>query len=573
LIKINLIFVLFSIILVGCQAEHPTAVTIPKAAPTVSPIMRGSSIEGQPNVLPPTDSYSGTTFPAINSTSETSTTAQKHPADLPSLSQGTIVRVDVRLNSQPISSLIYGISDGSPSYLKTLRPTIISWGGNPNTRYNWKLGNAWNAGKDYLYKNGDYGNKTGLSVADLFISAAHSLDIHVRLAVPTLGWVAKDTTSCSFPNSDGSCGLAKGATCQKPGLIADPTTANVQSSPESISQWMQHLKDQGLVPDYIAMDNEPELWGYNHYDVHPKCTTYKEVLDKYLSYATAIRNVLPDVKLAGPVVCCWFSYWNTAPGPADPKPGEPTEYIAWFLDSIRKNDEATGKRTLDVLDVHFYPQTGVYNNNTDLQTDALRLRSTSGLWDLSYVDESWIKQPIYFIPRMQELIDKYYPGTQLGISEWNFGADGDINGALAIADVLGIFGREGVDYATYWRVPELDSPGYFAFKLYTNYDDQGSRFDGSTVFTTSNNPDLASYAAIDNQAGQMKIMLINKNPNQQVDLNLQVVGYTVEPSAFLYRYSNEQPDKIVKHNLSIPADSIPLTLPAYSISLIVLSAK
>jgi hypothetical protein len=174
---------------------------------------------------------------------------------------------------------------------------------------------------------------------------------------------------------------------------------------------------------------------------------------------------------------------------------------------------------------------------------------------------------------MQELIDKYYPGTQLGISEWNFGADGDINGALAIADVLGIFGREGVDYATYWRVPELDSPGYFAFKLYTNYDDQGSRFDGSTVFTTSNNPDLASYAAIDNQAGQMKIMMINKNPNQQVDLNLQVVGYTVEPSAFLYRYSNEQPDKIVKHNLSIPADSIPLTLPAYSISLIVLSAK
>ena len=35
------------------------------------------------------------------------------------------------------------------------------------------------------------------------------------------------------------------------------------------------------------MDNEPELWGYTHYDVHPECPTYEEILDKYLTYATA----------------------------------------------------------------------------------------------------------------------------------------------------------------------------------------------------------------------------------------------------------------------------------------------
>ena len=33
------------------------------------------------------------------------------------------------------------------------------------------------------------------------------------------------------------------------------------------------------------MDNEPELWGDTHYDVHPTCPTYEEILDKYLTYA------------------------------------------------------------------------------------------------------------------------------------------------------------------------------------------------------------------------------------------------------------------------------------------------
>ena len=34
--------------------------------------------------------------------------------------------------------------------------------------------------------------------------------------------------------------------------------------------------------EFIAMDNEPELWGHTHYDVHPACPTYEEILDKYL---------------------------------------------------------------------------------------------------------------------------------------------------------------------------------------------------------------------------------------------------------------------------------------------------
>ena len=81
------------------------------------------------------------------------------------------------------------------------------------------------------------------------------------------------------------------------------------------------------------MDNEPELWGYTHYDVHPTCTTYEEILEKYLTYAAVVRQVAPDAELAGPVTCCWFSYWYTAPGPIS---GDYQEFLPWFLDRVRE---------------------------------------------------------------------------------------------------------------------------------------------------------------------------------------------------------------------------------------------
>ena len=194
----------------------------------------------------------------------------------------------------------------------------------------------------------------------------------------------------------------------------------------------------------------------------------------------------------GPVMCCWYTYWNTAPGPKD---GGDKDFLAWFLSHVRDHDQQAGGRSLDVVDLHYYPQSGIYNDQDDPDTNARRLRSTRSLWDPNYTDESWINDKIAFIPRMLDTIAKSYPGTPLVISEWNFGADGTMNGALAIADVLGIYGREGVYMANYWRSPQAQSPGYYAFKMFGNYDDAGSSFGGTAVATTDPSEDIASYAA------------------------------------------------------------------------------
>ncbi len=46
----------------------------------------------------------------------------------------------------------------SPAALRALARRPRRWGGNPMTRYNWQLGNAYNVGKDWFFENGKTGD-------------------------------------------------------------------------------------------------------------------------------------------------------------------------------------------------------------------------------------------------------------------------------------------------------------------------------------------------------------------------------------------------------------------------------
>src|SRR5207244_3894659 len=152
-------------------------------------------------------------------------------------------------------------------------------------------------------------------------------------------------------------------------------------------------------------------------------------------------------------------------------------FIDWYLDQMHAQDIATGIRPLDYLDLHFYPQGGqALSAAGDVNKKALRLRSTRALWDPTYLDESWINDYVRLIPRMRDWVSGHYPGTKLALTEYNWGGLEDINGALAQADVLGIFGREGLRLATIWDGPTPTQPGAYAFRIYRNYDGLGHGF-------------------------------------------------------------------------------------------------
>jgi hypothetical protein len=147
------------------------------------------------------------------------------------------------------------------------------------------------------------------------------------------------------------------------------------------------------------------------------------------------------------------------------------------------------------------------------------------------------QRAVRLIPRMRDWVAQYYPGTKLAIGEYNWGALDHINGALAQADVLGIFGREGMGLATLWAPPTASQPAAFAFRMYRNYDGAGGAFgDVGVTATSADQATVAVYAAQRTADGALTIMAINKTAQPQTTA-LTVGGFAATGAGRVYRYA------------------------------------
>ena len=410
-----------------------------------------------------------------------------------------------------ISPFILGVSGDLVRPRCATPASVNSWGGNPSTRYNYEIGNVWNAADDWEYRNTNYG-EPGLDPFDCVPDQRRGRRRRRRLAVPTLGWVAKTTTtSCSFPDGAGGCRTVDAATARTRGPIADPSRTSVESTPEMVADWVAACSPRRRRLQFIAMDNEPDLWGYTHYDVHPTCPTYEEMLDKYLQYADASgRGARRAAARAGDVLLVRLLGHRTRAGRRIGR-----GLLSWFLAASAPHDEAAGRRTLDVLDVHFYPQSDVYNDDVDAETNARgsAARARCGI-------------PSYTRRVVDRRTDRVHPADAARRSTSTTRARGwssrsgtsaptaTMNGALAIADVLGVYGREGVYAAAYWRSPPAGSPGFLAFKMHGNYDGEGGRFAGDVVEATSEDAVQSAHTPpLDEADGVLRVMLVNRDPD------------------------------------------------------------
>ena len=500
--------------------------------------------------------------------------------------------------------------------------TLNRVGGNGISRYNWTLGNATNAGSDYYFVNkfiSEYSNdpaaKLPSGFADLTVKHDKSAGMETLLTVPMLGYVAKDdndnTRSTGVP-SEGAGPVTPGSEAiagydpkqnqqttsvksyaRKGSPFQDPPDPNADAVYQD--EWIAHLTHTfGKAADggvrFYSMDNEPDLWADStHVDVHPVRVGYDDLLRLFQEYSSAVKAVDPTAEVTGPVLWGWTSYFFSAldrgddnfATAADRKAHGGMAFIPWFLDGMRKAEAAKGQRTLDVLDIHYYPQAdGISSGKTDSTNADLRLRSTRSLWDPSYKDESWIataEDPyIQLIPRMKGWIDQYYPGTKLGISEWRWYAEGTMNGALAMADVLGIYGREGVYLACYLNQygAELTvgSPGLEAFKMYRNYDGNRGTFGDVSVSALSSIPEkLTVFVSEDTKTHQLKIMLLNKTPQEQMETQIELQGGDFGGAAKVYQMSDSTHLTIqAMPDVPVNGDGLKVSVPPYSITLLVI---
>jgi hypothetical protein len=438
-----------------------------------------------------------------------------------------------------VSPLIYGIaylpSNDRAASQWTMGATARRWGGNSSSRYNWEL-STWNLDGDWFFEN----KPAERSYLD-FLADDDAHGVASALTVPILGWVAKDGASVSFPvsvfgaqgKSDPYLKEAGDGTSQSGAKLTpgSPTRTSVPAPPSFVKQWVEAIRagdakaGKRRVHQYI-LDNEPMAWTNMHRDVRTEPLGYDELLDRTIQYGTAIRQADPEAVIAGPAEWGWTGYFYSGKDGAvgyrqrpDRRAHDDLPLIEWYLRQLRAYEQKTGVRVLDVLDLHFYPQgENVFGNGTggtDAKTDALRLRSTRALWDPSYIDESWIKEPVRLLPRMKEWVDANYPGRGISIGEWNFGGEGDPTGALASAEALGRFAQFGVTSAFYWTHPPDESPTLLGFGAFRNFDAKGGRFLDWYV-PTSTVPGLSLFASRDEGGQHLVAVAINMSSDDAV---------------------------------------------------------
>ena len=511
------------------------------------------------------------------------------------------VQVNAALGRQAIDPRIYGSAYAEAAALSDLRIPVNRAGGNASTRYNWEV-NASNRSADWYFESLPDGPGIAGDWADTIVNRTKAAGFDTIVTIPTIGWVAKlgpnrgrlasfavskygAQTSVDPWFTDAGNGVSA-ATGQN--ITNDPNDASVPSTSAFQQRWVQHLVGRwgragsGGVR-YYALDNEPSIWHNTHRDVRPNGATMDEVMAFTVDYATMVKNQDAGAVVLGPEEWGWSGFlysgadlqwgarngWSNLP---DRAAHGNQDFVVWYLSQLRQREASSGRRLLDIFTLHYYPQGGEFSDDTSTGMQERRNRSTRALWDPNYVDESWINTQVRLIPRMKGWVAANYPNTKTGITEYNWGAEGHINGATTQADILGIFGREGLDMATRWGTPDPSTPTYKAIKLYRNYDGQGSGFGDVSVSAVAPNPDAVSaFAAERSSDGALTVMAINKALSGTPAVNIRLANFNAGATAQVWRLTSSNAINRLS-DAAVSAGTLSTTLPAQSVTLFVVPA-
>jgi hypothetical protein len=425
----------------------------------------------------------------------------------------------------PISPFIYGTNQ--PDWSGRSRGLRLArLGGNRWTAYNWET-NASNAGSDFQHQNDSFlggGNTAGEAVRP-HVASAFAAGASMIVTVPIAGYVSADKAgggdvrqtpnwlSLRFHPSR----AAKGR-----GFAYPPDTGDGVVYQDEFVAWLESAVGARGDPArtlFYSLDNEPDLWAYTHPRIRPTGpVTYAEIVERTTAFAGAIKAAAPQALVFGPVSYGWQGFVNLQDAPD----GGGRDFLDYFLASMRGAEGRAGRRLVDVLDLHWYPEARgggvrITEPNDGDAVAAARVQAPRSLWDPGYVETSWISQDagvgaIRLLPRMRDKIARQYPGTRLAVTEYNYGGGDHVSGAIAQADVLGIFAREQVFAATYWELGGGTRFAYAGFAAFCNYDGSLSRFGDTLVASaTSDVATTSVYASVDaNRDDRMVIVAINK---------------------------------------------------------------
>lgn len=573
---------------------------------------------------PTTSTYTDTTvtngttyYYVVSAVNQYGESANSSQASATPMSPPTSVTatINVLANRHTISPYIYGGAfPASTAAITDSGTTVVRWGGNATSTYNWQL-HTYNADNDYFFE--DF-NTTALGTSADGDSAQFITDVKAAGSAPLttmamLPWVAQTAeiagtsgnghwsfpqteypNQCAFDqyNSDAGDGIESGTCNNSTPTYVLATTADLertyfpllddhtQACPPSYApaattceyrrDWAAALaaafgSGTCAIPytqitscHFYDMDNEIDIWGGTHHDVHPNPSGYDELATTYLTEATNLKGWDPAAVRLGPVSCCWWFYWNGA-NSNDRAAHGGVDFLPWWLNQVAWSDEISAKPTLDIFDIHAYPD-AVTSGLSQSGLQALEVSIYRDYWDPTYQSTECSSefqyatqtQPLncipFRIPRMRAIANMIYPGTPLSFTEWSaaFAGESDFSTALGDADAYGVLGRERVSLSTRWEAPSSTNPNYQALKLFTNYDGNHDGFGTTSVEATNNgNPNLFSvYAALNSAGTQMTILVLNKDPVNATQVSFTTTGFSPSGTQTAYLLSQSSPTAI-----------------------------
>ncbi|PSL30095.1 putative secreted protein (Por secretion system target) [Dyadobacter jiangsuensis] len=448
------------------------------------------------------------------------------------------VTVDATADVKPISPYLYGrnnsFSSTDPNWtlpgqdLVRLRDAGVTFfresGGNNSSKYNWRR---------KLSSHPDWYNNVYVNNCN---QAAQALQKHFPAAqgmwaFQLLGYAAK-TNAANFPDWDYnrsqwwegvSQNLAGGGVPNATGTKAK-TEGNISlylekwtadSSVAMLDHWFGAggigLKKEGI--RYWNMDNEPEIWSGTHDDVMPEQISPQEFMRRYIELAKKARAKFPEIKLVGPVTANEWQWYNWGNKPIT-EYGKTYPWLEYFIKTIAEEQQKSGVRLLDVLDIHFYPSSKktedivqfhrVFFDRNYSFSEANGVKTINGGYDKSLTRE-------YIFGRCNDWLTQYLGavhGVTLGLTET--GLDNSVAPSVTAvwyASTLGEFMKNSVELFTPWT---WNTGMWETLHLLSHYNQSHS-----VRGVSGNEAVVSAYPSVNPAGDSLTVVLVNRSEAAQ----------------------------------------------------------
>ena len=451
------------------------------------------------------------------------------------LAQQVQVTVDLQSNRKPVSPFIYG-RNSSVSDDPSNPTSAATWqlykdaglnfyrenGGNNLSTYNWRL---------KLNSHPDWYNNVYKSDWDF---AAASLQQNIPTAQGMWGFQllgqAALTTANNFDDwtynqsqywSGTSQNLAGGGVPNPAGgsqakVNGDTSLYLEQWNDDSTTGILNHWfgsGGKGLDSSrlrYWNMDNEVEIWSGTHDDAMPVQLDAEAFMQRFFAVAKKARALYPGIKLSGPVSPNEWQWYAWKGGPVTGADGVSYPWLQFFIKRLAEEQQRTGIRLLDVIDLHFYPGSSnpadivqyhrVFFDSSYNYPEANGVHLVNGGWDNSIQIED-------VFGRCQNWLNQYMGsgnGVTFGISETAVALNNNPNAqAVWYGSTLGEFMKHGVEYFSPWN---WEKGMWETLHLYSRYNKKNS-----IKAVSDDELNVSAYATASDANDSITVVLVNRS--------------------------------------------------------------